>query len=64
MEADNKMAVVTIEQRGKETATAETEATTKIVGIQAIQTTTPAEDNISDHGGGISPQDNSLNPKK
>ena len=63
MEADRKIAVVTTEQRGKETATAATKATTETVVIQAIQTATPAEDTNSDHGGGISPPDNSSNPK-
>ena len=59
MEADRKMDVVTTEQREKETATAATEATTETVGIQAMQTSTPAEDNNSYHGGVISPPDNS-----
>ena len=63
MEADRKMAVVTTYQRGKETATAATEATTKTVGIQEIQTATPAKDNNSDHRGGISPPENSSTPK-
>ena len=63
MEADRKTAVVTTDQRGKETATAATEATTETVGIQAIQTSNPAEDNNSDHGGGISPPDNLSTPK-
>ena len=63
MEADRKMAVVTTERRGKETTTPATEATTEMVGIQAIQTATPAEDNSSVHGGGISPPDNSSTPK-
>ena len=57
------MAVVTTEQRGKETATAATEATAEKFGIQAIQKATPVEDNSSDHGGGISPPDNSSTPK-
>ena len=63
MEADRKMAVVTTERRGKETTTAATEATTETVGIQAMQTATPAEDNNSNHGDGISTQDNSSTPK-
>ena len=63
MEAYRKMDVVTTERRGKETATAATEATTETVGIQAMQTATPAEDNNSDHGGSISPLDNSSTPK-
>ena len=58
MEEDKKMDVVTTEQRGKETATTVTEATTETVGIQAIQTAPLVEDNSSDHGGGISPSDN------
>ena len=63
MEADREMDVVTIERREKETATAATEATMETVGVQAIHTETPAEDNSSDRGGGISPLDNSSNPK-
>ena len=63
MDADRKIAVVTIERRRKETATAATEATTEKVGIQAMQTATPAEDNKSNHGGGISPLENSSTPK-
>ena len=63
MEADREMDVVTAEQREKETATVATEATTETVGIQAMQTATPAEENNSDHGGGISPPDNSSTPK-
>ena len=59
MDVDRKIAAVTIERRRKETATAATEATTEKVGIQAMQTATPAEDNDSDHGGGISPPENS-----
>ena len=53
MEADRKVDVVTTERIKKETATAATEATTEAVGIPAMQTATPAEDNNSDHGGGI-----------
>ena len=53
MEADKKMDAVTTEEREKATATAGTEAATETVGIQATQTATPAEDNNSDHGGGI-----------
>ena len=64
MEADSKMAVVTTEQRGNETAMAAKEATTEIVGIQTLQKATPAEDNNSDHGGVISPPDNPSTPKK
>ena len=63
MEADKKMEVVTTERRGKETATAATEATMETFRIQAIQTATPVEDNSSDHGGGISTPDNSSTPK-
>ena len=63
MEADKKMDVVTTERIEKETATAATEATTEIVGIQAMQTATPTEDNNSDHGGVISPPDNSYTQK-
>ena len=63
MEADKKMSVVTTDRRGKETATAEMEETTETVGIQEIQTATPAEDNSSYHGGGISPPENSSTPK-
>ena len=63
MESDRKMAVVTTEQRVKETATAATEATAETVEIQEMQTATPWEDNNSDHGGGISPPDNSLTTK-
>ena len=63
MEADRKMDMVTTERRGKETAKAATEATMEKVGIQAMQTATPAEDNNNDHGGGISPPDNLSTPK-
>ena len=63
MEADKKMSVVTTKRRVKETATAATEATTETVGVQAIQTATPAEDDSSYHGVGISPPDNSSTPK-
>ena len=59
MEADSKMDVVTTEWREKETAMAATEATTETVGIQEMQAATPAEDNNSYHGGGISPPENS-----
>ena len=59
MEADNKIDVVTTEQREKETATAATEEMTETVEIQAMQTETPAEDNNSNHGGVILPPDNS-----
>ena len=45
MEADKKMDVVATEEREKATATAGMEATTETVGIQAMQTATPAEDN-------------------
>ena len=63
MEADRKLNVVTTEQIGKENATAATEANTETVETQEMQKTTPAEDNNSNHGGGISPPDNSLTPK-
>ena len=63
METEKKMAVVTTEKRGKETATAAKEATAETFGIQAIQKATPAEENSSDHGGGISPPDNSSTHK-
>ena len=59
MEADRKMDVVTTERKENETATESTEATTETVGIQAIQTATQAEDNNSNHGGVISPLENS-----
>ena len=62
MEADRKIAVVTIKRRGKETATAATETTAETVGIHAMQTATPAEDNSSDYGGGISPPEKSSTP--
>ena len=62
-EEDRKMDVVTTEKREKETATSETEPTTETVGIQAMQTETLAADNNSDHGGIISPPDNSYTPK-
>ena len=63
IEADREMDAVAIEESEKETATEVTEAKTEIVGIQATQTATPAEDSNSDHGGAISPPDNSYTPK-
>ena len=59
MVADRKMDAVTTEQREKETETAATEATMETVGIQEMQTATPAEDNKIDYVGVISPPDNS-----
>ena len=53
------MDAVATEEREKSTATAGTEATTETVRIQATQTETPAEDSNIDHGGAISPPDNS-----
>ena len=58
MKAVREMDAETTEEREKATATAGTEATTEIIGIQATQTRTPAEDSNSDHGGAISPPDN------
>ena len=49
------MDTVAIEESEKATATEGTEATTEIVGIQATQTATPAENSNSNHGGAISP---------
>ena len=63
MQADREMDAGTTEKRDKSTATAGTEATSETVGIQATQTATPAEDSNSDHGGAISPPDNSYTPK-
>ena len=57
MEAVREMDTATTEEREKSTATAGTEATTETVGIQATETTTPAEDSNSYHGGAISPPD-------
>ena len=57
MEAVREMDAAATEEREKATATAGTEATTETVGIQATQTTTPTEAD-SDHGGAISPLDN------
>ena len=59
MDAVREMDAAATEEREKAIATAETEATTETVGIQATQTTTPAEDINSDHGGAISPPENS-----
>ena len=59
MEADREMDAVAKEERKNATAMAGTEATTETVGIQATQTATPAEDINSDHGGAISPPENS-----
>ena len=59
MEADREMDAVATEEREKATTTAGTEATTETFGNQATQTSTPAEDSNSDHGGAISPPDNS-----
>ena len=53
------MEAVTTEEREKVIATAGPEATTEPVGIQATQISTPAEDSNSDHGGAISPPENS-----
>ena len=53
------MDVVTTEQGEKETTMAATEAKTETVGIQAMQTATPVENNNSNHGGVISPLDSS-----
>ena len=47
----------------KGTATASMEATTGTVVIQAIKTATPAEENSSDYGGGISSPENPSTPK-
>ena len=59
MEADREMDAVATEEREKATATAGTEATAEIVGIQATETATPAEDSNRNDGGAISPPDNS-----
>ena len=58
MEAVREMDAATTKEREKATATAGMEATTETIGIQATQTTTPAEDSNSKHGGAISPPDN------
>ena len=59
MEADREMDEVATEEKEKATATTGTEETTATVVIQATQTETPAEDINSDHGGAISPPNNS-----
>ena len=59
MEAFREMDAVATEEREKATATVGTEATTEKVEIQATQTTTPVEDSKSNHGGAISPPENS-----
>ena len=53
MEADREMDAVANEERKNANAKAGTDATTETVGLQATQTATPAEENNSDHGGGI-----------
>ena len=63
MEAVREMDVVDTDEREKATATTGTEATTETVGIQAMKKETPEEDSNSNHGGAISPTDNSYTPK-
>ena len=57
MDAVREMDAATTEERGKITTIAGMEATTEKFGIQATQTTTPAEDRNRNQGGAISPPD-------
>ena len=58
MEAVREMDAATTKERRETTAAAGTEVTTETIGIQATETTTPADDSNSNCGGAILSPDN------